>query len=47
MSPSPLPTPRSGNAGRQSLDPFIHGVVTGAIAAILGFLIGVAYFLLS
>lgn len=47
MSLSPTPTPRPGDDGRQGFHRLILGVVIGAVAVILGFLIGAAYFLLS
>ncbi|HEY7326142.1 MAG TPA: hypothetical protein VH592_00775 [Gemmataceae bacterium] len=47
MSFSPSPTPRPGKGDRQGFKRLILGVVIGAVAVILGFLIGAAYFLLS
>jgi hypothetical protein len=35
------------NVWRQGADPFVRGVVIGAIATVIGFLIGLFYFLLS
>jgi hypothetical protein len=35
------------NVYRRGLDPFVIGVVVGAVTAIIGFLIGLLYFLLT
>lgn len=45
MSTSPTPAPRPGKGDRQGFNRLIFGVVIGAIAVLLGFLIGVVYFL--
>lgn len=49
MFPVPQLPPPSFNVNvcRRGADPFLRGVVIGAVATVIGFLIGLLYFLLS
>ena len=44
---SSTPEPRPRNGGRWSINRFAIGVLIGAIAALLGFVIALAYFWLK